>query len=105
MQTHDDNQHQLESAKRFMDRLKQRAEQNKGKSQITAGRESEEALCVWTHGEVQVRHMPDDEQGILRISIGGGQTPVPLNYCVIRGGVGQCIELLEKAIAALKASP
>lgn len=105
MQTHDDYQHRINESARFMERLKQRAEQDKGKSQITAGRDSEEPLFVWTHEEVQVRHMPDDEQGILRISIGGGHTPVPLNYCVIRGDVGQCIELLEKAIAALRAAP
>lgn len=105
MQTHDDYQHRINEAARFMERLKQRAAQDKGKSQITAGHESEIPLARWKHGDVQVTHYPDDEQGILRISIGGGHTPVPLNYCVIRGGVGQCIELLEKAIAALRASP
>lgn len=105
MQTHRDEQHRANLEKAFMDRLKKRAEQDKGRSQITAGTDTEEPLAWWVHGEVHVKHMPDDEQGILRISIGGGHTPVPLNYCVIRGGVGQCIELLEKAIKALRAAP
>lgn len=100
MQTHEDFQHSS-----FMERLKQRAEQAKGRSKITAGTDDEEPLAKWKHGDIHVKHLPDDEQGILRISIGGGQTPVPLNYCVIRGGVGQCIELLKKAIEALRAAP
>jgi len=50
--------------------------------------------------------MPDDEHGILRISVGGGDsTPVQLNYCTVRGGVGRCINLLEQAIAALRECP
>ena len=47
----------------------------------------------------------DDEQGILRISIGGCDTAVGLNYCVIRGDLGQCIDLLEKALVALRDAP
>lgn len=105
MQTHEDSQHQPSFMREFMARLKQRAEQDKDRSKITAGSNDEEPLAKWRDGDIHVRHMPDDEQGILRISIGGGNTPVPLNYCVIRGGVGQCIELLEKAIKALKAAP
>ena len=50
--------------------------------------------------------MPDDEHGVLRMSIGGGDNlPVTLNYCVVRGGIGQCIELLEKALKALRECP
>ena len=104
MQTHSDNDGLHNE---FMDRLKRRAlamTKNK-ESGITAGKEGEMELMSWKHGKICVKHLPDDEQGILRISLGGGPTPVPMDYCVIRGSVGQCIELLERAIAALRASP
>lgn len=74
-------------------------------SQITAGKDGEEVLEEWQTNEVHVRHLPDDEQGILRISIGGGQTPVPLNYCVFRGSHGQVVDLLRKALLALEKGP
>lgn len=106
MQTHDDLNHSLRSD--FMNRLRDRADsavENKT-SQITTGKDGEEALAKWKHKGVFVTHMPDDEQGILRISAGGGfNIPVKLNYCTIRGSVGQCIQLLEKVIEALKKSP
>lgn len=47
-----------------------------------------------------------DPQGILRLSIGGGEhLPVTMNYVVVRGKIGQCIELLEKALVALRECP
>ena len=110
MQTHDDGNHNLNSNLRnlFMERLRERADTavvNKS-SQITTGKDGEEALAKWKHKGVFVTHMPDDEQGILRISAGGGANmPVQMNYCTIRGSVGQCIQLLEKVIEALKKSP
>ena len=102
-ESHEDNSHRTA----FMDRLRERADQMKQDkaSEIAGGKDDEEPLATWDHGGVQVRHLPDDEQGILRISLGGGRTPVPLNYCVIRGDLGQCIELLEKAMEALRAAP
>lgn len=103
MQTHEDMAHiNLESA--FLKKLKQRATEaeNRGDGTITAGKPGEVALAVWDYGTMRVRHMPPDEQGILRISIGGGHTPIPLDYCTFRGDRGQCIALLEKALEALK---
>ena len=91
-----------------MNALRERAEETsqKGGSTIAAGTENEIPMATWKADGFHVRHLPDDEQGILRISIGGGNhLPVPLNYCSIRGPVGRCIELLENAIKALKASP
>lgn len=106
MQTHDDNTHtQID---RFLEELHRRAEKSKEsmKSQITTGSPDEKPLAQWKGNGIQVCHMPDDPQNILRISIGGGEkTPVVVNYCTIRGGVGECIALLEKAIKALKESP
>jgi hypothetical protein len=41
-----------------------------------------------------------------RLSIGGGEhLPVTLNYVVVRGKIGQCIDLLEKALVALRECP
>ncbi len=103
MQTHEDNSHR----RAFMDRLHARAEsmvKNK-ESEITAGKEGEVELASWRHKRFHVRHMPNDEQGILRISCGGGETPLPMNYLVFRGSVGRCIQLLEGALAAIKKAP
>lgn len=102
MQTHEDQTHSDE----WMKRLRKRAAQMKRDkaAEITAGADGEKPLAEWDAHGVGVRHMRPDEQGILRISIGGGDTPVPLNYCVFRGELGECIDLLEKAIKALRAA-
>lgn len=105
MQSHADELHE----RSFMERLRERADTMTAnhQSQITAGKEGEESLAEWKAKGVFCRHMPDDEQGILRISVGGcGEgAPIEMNYCTIRGGVGACIQLLEKAIRALKQAP
>lgn len=105
MQTHYDNQHDLD----FLEKLRGRADAaEKAKaSLITVGQLDEPLLGKWkaTNG-MHVRHMPDDEQGILRISCGGGDhLPVTMNYMTIRGPVSQCIDLLEKALVALRECP
>lgn len=105
MQTHENDAH----VAAFWKELTKRAEAGKksGNASITAGAEGEPELASWKASNgILVTHRPDDPQGILRISIGGGRdTPVALDYCTIRGGVGKCIELLESAIIALKESP
>lgn len=103
MQTHEDS----DARQTFIDRLRERAKQcvNDCASEITIGKPDEKPLAVWKHDGIYVTHMPDDEQGILRISIGGGSEIVSLDYCTIRGGVGKCIDLMERAIAALRKAP
>lgn len=104
MQTHEDMQHR----RQFLDRLEQRADKcvKDRASEITIGGPGEKPLASWKAANVHVVHMPDDEQGILRISAGGGShLPLELNYCTIRGKVGACIALLEKCIAALRECP
>lgn len=105
MQTHYDEQHRKE----FMELLEARAKVGKATkaSEITTGKAGEEPLAKWKGSNgVHVTHMPDDEQGILRISCGGGDNlPVTMNYLTIRGRVGECISLLEKALVALRESP
>lgn len=72
-----------------------------------AGASVEQELGSWKASNgIHCRHMPDDEQGILRLSIGGGDhLPSKMNYVVVRGKIGQCIELLEKALVALRECP
>lgn len=107
MQTHDNSNHGLREE--FLNALRGKADKmgDKGTNSITAGELNEEPICKWKGSNgVHCRKMPDDEHGVLRISIGGGEhLPVTLNYCVIRGGTGQCIALLEKALKALCECP
>ena len=105
MQTHYDNNHRNQ----FIDALRERADkaEKAAASVITAGEQGEQELGSWKASNgVHCRHMPDDPQGILRLSIGGGDhLPVTMNYVVARGKIGQCIELLEKALVALRECP
>ena len=91
----------------FLERLRERADKcvDELSSTITAGKPGEEPLASWRRGNVDVKQLADDEQGILRISVGGGQTPVPLNYVVFRGNHGECVDLLRRALAALERRP
>ena len=105
MQTHYDSNHR--SA--FIDELRRRADesQKSAAALITTGQHGEQELESWKASNgVHCRHLPDDPQGILRISVGGGEhLPVTLNYLTVRGKIGQCIDLLEKALAALRECP
>lgn len=98
MQTHDDMDFDMR-------RLEERASRmaREGLSQITSGKRGEQALAKYDAQGVHVVKMPDDEQGILRISIGGGIPNVNVNYCTYRGDKQRCIEMIEKALGALKA--
>lgn len=110
MQTHEDSDAGNELRKRFMDQLQAKAERMvaEGKSKIAGGDLKEEPLAEWKCKEngMWIRHMPDDEHDIIRVSVGGGDhLPVTMNYCTIRGTVGQAIQMLEKAIVALRSCP
>jgi hypothetical protein len=103
MQTHEDSQH------KFIAELRERAVKanTAAASVIAAGEKDEQELGSWkASNSVHCRHLPDDPQGILRLSIGGGEhLPVTMNYVVVRGKIGKCIELLEKALVALRECP
>ena len=104
MQTHRDD----DFSRDWLKSLEEKADRMvaNGASMITAGVEGEKALAEWQFKSVGVRHMPEDEHGILRISIGGGEhIPIPLDYCVFRGDRGQCVDLLRRALKALEAGP
>jgi len=107
-QTHEDESHET-FKKLFLAELQERAlkAEQASASVITAGEKHEKELGSWKASNgVHCRHLPDDPQGILRISCGGGEhLPVTMNYVVVRGKIGQCIGLLEKALAALRECP
>lgn len=102
MGSHSDSDHELR--REFLKELKLRAElmTDLGKNDLQEGN----VLLDWQHDGMRFQLLPDDRQKILRISIGGGDClPVVGNYCNIRGDIGQCIHLLEKALAGLKRHP
>lgn len=104
MQSHNDAEHQEAFRREFMDKLKMRAFKMaaEGKSEITAGKVGEEPMDGWEANGVSVRQLPDDEQGILRISVGGGVNIEKLNYLVFRGDRLACLNLLRTAVKALE---
>ncbi len=104
MDTHRDDDMSLE-AKKFFGTLETRAESMKRDrlSEITGGKEDEPVLDEWDVGDLHVVHRPDDEQGILRVSVGGGSQILKLDYCVFRGNRTACAYMLEQAAKALRA--
>ena len=86
-------------------RLRERASEmlRKNLSTITAGEAHEQPLGEWeAPNGVHVKRLPDDEQGILRVSVGGGIQSVDINYCVFRGDPIKCAFLLDMAAAAIR---
>jgi len=105
MGSHSDFDHSLESRRRdFLKELGLRAE-----LMADLGMNAEQRgkpLASWTHDGMRCQLLQDDRQGILRISIGGGDDlPVLGDYCNFRGDVGKCIRLLERTIDALRHCP
>jgi hypothetical protein len=98
--THDDDDAKTE----FMKILEARAleSRQRGWSRITTGYPGEEPLRQWGHAGIDVRKMPDDPQGILRISVGGGVEGMDIDYCTYRGDRMECIALLHRALRALE---
>jgi len=94
MQSHNDGE--------WMDSLKRKAEKMReaGLSEITGGRPDEEELARWQYNGTHVIKRPDDEHGILRVSIGGGEH-LDGDYCVFRGDAIKCRCLLQRAIEAM----
>lgn len=104
-QSHVDRPDHDDDAQDFVRRLEERAgaAMSAQTSTIAGGVPGEEVQDQWQARGVHVRQLPPDEQGILRISIGGGpRTPVQLNYCTFRGPHGDCVDLLRKVLAAME---
>ena len=106
MQSHDDNSHGKEFRKLFSNELlEDRAKVMKkhGLSRLTDGNDDEGVIREYRYKTVAVKQLPDDVQGLLRISLGGGETEsgLPFDYCVFRGDKDKCRALIKRALRAL----
>ena len=99
MQTHEDRD--------FYERLEQRAAEavKHDMSRITGGMSGEPELAAWESHGIHAIQRPNDEQGILRISIGGGVPGHDINYLVFRGPADLCESLMLRALQAIRARP
>jgi hypothetical protein len=97
MQTHSD----ADFPDLLFEQLKDRAAKmtQAQENMITAGAPGEEPLESWMKATMEVRRLPDDPQGVQRISVGGG---VGFGYCVFRGSREACRTLLKQAWKALE---
>lgn len=101
MQTHRDD----DAFRALFGELEKKAERmvEAGESQITAGKPGEKPTTEYKRAGVLVRQMPDDEHGVLRISIGGHpDAPFDSSYVVFRGNRGAVQSLLRRALKALE---
>lgn len=92
----------------FLEQLRSKADtiHSQGRSNITGGVDGEPVISRWESCGIGVMQRPNDDQGILRLSIGGGDNlPVNVNYCVFRGERQACIDLLKRALTALEVGP
>ena len=99
METHEDRD--FSAGDRLFNELKSRAlDMTRARQNlITAGAENEQPLEEWQSGSMIVKKLADDQQGVLRISVGGN---VGFGYCVFRGSRQACRTLLEQAWKALE---
>ena len=115
MASHSDDDHEMRKsfAKVFMDQipretiaekmasLNRRAEKMTmlRENEITAGSVGEEVLLEGQAKNLLVHRLPDDPDGVLRISVGSlGER----GYCVFRGEPNEVDRLLSRAINALR---
>lgn len=102
MQTHEDRD-APDAA--WLDSLRAKAAKmvDAGESQMTAGKPGEEPLAEYRRAGVTVRQLPEDEYGILRLSIGAHPDAwLDTAYLVFRGDRGKCQSLLRRALRALE---
>lgn len=101
MQTHKDGDFKKIE---WFEELKQAADaaKSRGDGIITAGNQGEPEIDSWEHKQMTVVQRPNDPHGILRISVGGSDQPLPLEYLTFRGDRQKCLALLRKAVVALE---
>lgn len=106
MESHVNREHFNRASEEFLQSLKQKADKMtlEGKNTIAVGKPEEHPLTEYdSENGVFVRRMPEDEHGIIRVSVGGGDNlPVKGDYCTFRGNAKQAVKLLHKAIQAIE---
>lgn len=100
MGSHMDRDHREEDQSTVLERLRLKAElmTELNKNTVTRDRVVEE----WKYDGIRVQMLPDDPDGVLRISIGGHPEFEHSEYCNFRGDQGRCIALLERCLAAMR---
>lgn len=100
MGSHIDNDH--EERNRIINELKLKSELlcDLGKNRIT----NDKVILEWKHDGIRVQMLPDDQHGVLRVSIGGHPEMDRSEYCNFRGDQGRCITLLERCLEAMKSN-
>ena len=108
--SHDDFMHQSGGMDALMQRLQEKADKltTSGANKITAGTQDEAVIAEQVVGQVHIIQRPHDKD-CLRISIGEPNDVKlkfgePSVYFVFRGDRQATIELMERALAAIKAS-
>lgn len=104
MQSHDDRSH--DPLRGIPKGLIEKAQQMmaEGRSRITAGASDESVLFKAEHDGMLIRQLPEDEHGVLRISIGRAPAIEKSSYLVYRGDRAKILGLLERAVGALRAA-
>lgn len=89
----------------YFDALKQKAEEMTARKEnlITAGKPGEKELFAQQVGLIFVRRLPDDPLA-LRISIGEARDVEESAYLVFRGDPEWVMELLDRAVSAMRAA-
>ncbi len=102
--THSNRDAEQKAVAEWLESLGRKADKMKaeGSSSISAGAPGEPTLAHWAAHGIDVEQLPDDEHGILRISVGGGDTPANVNYCRFRGDREECVALLRRALRAME---
>lgn len=114
MQTHRDEDHRPPRLSRHelnrstAEAIEERARHmlENGESAITAGEPGERAIAETLKFCTFVRRMPDDPNGVLRVSVGMASaifSDPEARYVVIRGDPAACADLLDRAARALRA--
>lgn len=100
MGSHMDRDHGGESTADILRHLRAKAEVlgDLGKNRVANGK----VIRQWDAGGIRVQELPEDEQGVIRISIGGHPEITPSEYCNFRGDQSKAIDLLERCLAAMK---
>ena|SRR5688572_4375824 len=102
MQSHDDSSHMPQPIKDLA--MKADRMTAEGRNRITAGAPGESTLFEAEIDGIYIRQLPEDEHGVLRISIGRAPAIDRSSYLVYRGDRAKVLGLLERAVGALRAA-
>ena len=106
MQSHDDDSHRMppEQQDEIMRQIQAKAKRmvEEEASKITAGAPNEEAVFESDMDGIHIRQLPNDEHGVLRISLGRHPAIEQSAYLVYRGERNKVLGLLERAVGALR---